>query len=86
MSRLIIRIIRRRHPGTLPEQILYCFTVYDLNDDGFISREEMLTMMGNCLTKIKSNVMEEEGEEEGVKDLIDMTIRVSITIIVSSSE
>ena len=32
-------------------------------------------MMGNCLTKIKNTVMEEEGEEEGVKDLIDMTIR-----------
>ena len=53
---------------------MYCFTVYDLNDDGFISREEMLTLMGNCLTKIKNN-MEEEGEEEGVKDLIDMTIK-----------
>ena len=32
-------------------------------------------MMGNCLTKIKNTAMEEEGEEEGVKDLIDMTIR-----------
>ena len=31
----------------------------------------MLTMMGSCLTKIKNSVM----EEEGVKDLIDMTIK-----------
>ena len=54
---------------------MYCFNVYDLNDDGFISREEMLTMLGSCLTKIKNSVMEEEGEEEGVKDLIDMTIK-----------
>ena len=32
-------------------------------------------MMGNCLTKIKNTAMEDEGEEEGVKDLIDMTIK-----------
>ena len=32
-------------------------------------------MMGNCLTKIKNSAMEDEGEEEGVKDLIDMTIK-----------
>ena len=35
----------------------------------------MLTMMGSCLSKIKNTVMEEEGEEEGVKDLIDITIK-----------
>ena len=33
----------------------------------------MLTMMGNCLYKNKGNT-EEEGDE-GVKDLIDMTIK-----------
>ena len=35
----------------------------------------MLTILGSCLTKIKNTAMEEEGEEEGVKDLVDMTIK-----------
>merc|ERR1712080_338455 len=29
--------------GSEDEQIKYCFTIYDLNGDGYISREEMLT-------------------------------------------
>ena len=33
--------------GTEEEQTEFCFKVYDLNEDGFISREEMLTMMGS---------------------------------------
>ena len=33
----------------------------------------MLTMMGNCLFKNKGNT--EEESDEGVKDLIDMTIK-----------
>ena len=56
--------------GTEEEQTEFCFKVYDLNEDGFISREEMLTMMGNCLYRNEV----EEGDE-GIKDLIDMTIR-----------
>jgi Ca2+-binding EF-hand superfamily protein len=27
------------------EQTRYCFDIYDLNSDGYISREEMLTML-----------------------------------------
>ena len=61
--------------GTLEEQILYCFHIYDLNDDGYISREEMLTMMGSCLTKVKSVNQEDTEEDEGIKDLIEMTIK-----------
>ena len=56
------------------EQVRYCFQIYDLNEDGHISREEMLTMMGACLSKVKSNQDDTE-EDEGVKDLIEMTIK-----------
>ena len=51
--------------GTEEEQIEFCFEIYDLNEDGFISREEMLTMLGNCLLKNRSN--NEFDGDEGVK-------------------
>ena len=50
----------------------YCFTIYDLNDDGYISKEEMITMMKTCL--VKQGGSEEDGDE-GVKDLIEMTLK-----------
>jgi len=31
--------------GNDEEHISYCFDIYDLNGDGMISREEMLTML-----------------------------------------
>ena len=57
--------------GTIDEQIEYCFSIYDLNADGFISREEMLTMLKTCLVR---QGLEEDGDE-GVKDLIEMTMK-----------
>ena len=50
--------------GTTDEQTNYCFSIYDLNDDGYISKEEMLTMMKTCLVKQGGN---EDDGEEGVK-------------------
>ena len=43
----------------------YCFDIYDLNEDGYITREEMITMMNNCLFKIETN--SEYDGDEGVK-------------------
>ena len=60
--------------GSLPEQTLYCFSIYDLNEDGYISREEMLTMMGSCLSKVKGG-QEDTEEDEGIKDLMEMTLK-----------
>ena len=34
----------------------------------------MLTMMGSCLSKVKSQQVESE-EDEGIKDLIEMTVK-----------
>ena len=61
-------------PGSLSEQTLYCFSIYDLNEDGYISREEMLTMMGSCLSKVKGT-QEDTEEDEGIKDLMEMTLK-----------
>ena len=50
----------------MEEQTKYCFDVYDLNDDGFITREEMMTMMKSCMVKTGRTEREEDGDE-GVK-------------------
>ncbi|XP_043923610.1 EF-hand calcium-binding domain-containing protein 1 [Protopterus annectens] len=57
--------------GTLDEKIKYCFEVYDLNGDGYISREEMFHMLKNSLIKQPT----EEDPDEGVKDLVELTLK-----------
>jgi Ca2+-binding EF-hand superfamily protein len=52
--------------GTEEEQTQYCFKIYDINDDGFITKEEMLTLMKDCM--VSQGVTEEDGDgDEGVK-------------------
>lgn len=50
-------------PGTEEEHIQYCFDIYDLNNDGFITREEMLNMLKTALGRQGL----EEDQDEGVK-------------------
>ena len=45
--------------GTEEEQTQYCFKIYDINDDGFITKEEMLTLMKDCM--VSQGVNEEDG-------------------------
>ena len=55
----------------MEEQIKFCFDIYDLNDDGFISKEEMMTMMKTCM--VKTGRGEEEGDE-GVKVMLSLLL------------
>ncbi|XP_010598935.1 calaxin isoform X1 [Loxodonta africana] len=48
-----------------------CFEVFDLNGDGFISKEEMFHMLKNSLLKQPS----EEDPDEGIKDLVEITLK-----------
>ena len=57
--------------GNEEEHIKYCFDIYDLNGDGVISREEMLNMLKTSLGRQGLD----EDPDEGVKDLIDMTLK-----------
>ncbi|XP_009870258.1 PREDICTED: EF-hand calcium-binding domain-containing protein 1, partial [Apaloderma vittatum] len=57
--------------GTLEEKIKYCFEVYDLNGDGYISREEMFRMLKNSLIQQPP----EEDPDEGIKDLVDIALK-----------
>lgn len=49
--------------GSDEEHITYCFDIYDLNGDGMISREEMLTMLKTSLGRQGLD----EDPDEGVK-------------------
>ncbi|XP_040909307.1 EF-hand calcium-binding domain-containing protein 1 [Toxotes jaculatrix] len=57
--------------GTLDEKIKYCFHVYDLNGDSYISREEMFHMLKNSLIRQPT----EEDPDEGIKDLVEITLK-----------
>ncbi|XP_072392590.1 calaxin [Diabrotica undecimpunctata] len=57
--------------GTIQDQIKYCFAVYDLNGDGFITKDEMFQLLRNCLIKHP----QEEDPDESVKDLVDIVMR-----------
>ena len=48
-----------------------CFGIYDLNDDGFISREEMFQMLKNTMIKQPT----EEDPDEGIKDLVETMVK-----------
>ena len=37
--------------SSLEEKFKYCFTCYDLNGDGYISREEMIHLMKHAIVK-----------------------------------
>ncbi|NXC92712.1 EFCB1 protein, partial [Certhia familiaris] len=57
--------------GTLEEKMKYCFAVYDLNGDGYISREEMFQMLKNSLLLQSAD----EEPDEGVKDLVEIALK-----------
>ena len=50
--------------------------MYDLNGDGFISREEMFQLLKNCLVKQPA----EEDPDEGVKELVEITLKKMVNI------
>ena len=55
-----------------------CFAVFDLNGDGFISKEEMFHMLKNSLLKQPS----EEDPDEGIKDLVEITLRKMVRWVI----
>ncbi|KAJ3081901.1 EF-hand calcium-binding domain-containing protein 1, partial [Quaeritorhiza haematococci] len=55
--------------GKFEERMKFCFRVYDLNGDRYISKEEMYQMLKNSL------VRGAEEDEDGVKDLVDLVLK-----------
>ena len=58
--------------------LLDCFVVYDLNGDGFISREEMFQLLKNSLVKQPT----EEDPDEGVKELVELSLKKMVCILI----
>ncbi|XP_017761801.1 PREDICTED: EF-hand calcium-binding domain-containing protein 1-like [Eufriesea mexicana] len=57
--------------GSLREKIEFCFKVYDLNNDGFITKDEIFQLFKNCLMKQPG----EEDPDEAVKDLSELALK-----------
>jgi len=57
--------------GNIDDHIRFCFNVFDMNADGFISRDEIFHLLKNCIIKQPND----EDPDEGVKDLVDITIK-----------
>ncbi|VDI52603.1 Hypothetical predicted protein [Mytilus galloprovincialis] len=58
--------------GTIDELCKYCFDVYDMNSDGFISREEMFHLLKQSLI-VPGN--EQDDPDDGVKDLVEVALK-----------
>lgn len=57
--------------GTLPEHIEFCFRVYDINRDGFIAKDEILTLLRNSMIQQPN----EDDPDESIKDLMEFIFR-----------
>ncbi|XP_053617668.1 calaxin isoform X2 [Plodia interpunctella] len=57
--------------GTDEERMAHCFAVYDLNSDGFITRDEMFLLLRNALLKQPGD----EDPDEGVRDLVELVLK-----------
>ncbi|CAG4977146.1 unnamed protein product [Parnassius apollo] len=57
--------------GTDEERQMHCFSVYDLNADGFITRDEMFLLLKNSLLKQPGD----EDPDEGVRDLVELVLK-----------
>ena len=54
-----------------------CFMVYDLNGDGYISREEMFQLLKSSLIKQPT----EEDPDEGIKELVELSLKKMVSTI-----
>ncbi|KAL6085181.1 hypothetical protein STEG23_032196 [Scotinomys teguina] len=57
--------------GTFEEKIKFCFEVYYLTGDGYISREKIFDMLKNSL----SQQSPEEDNDEGIRELVDISLK-----------
>ncbi|XP_047520662.1 EF-hand calcium-binding domain-containing protein 1 isoform X1 [Pieris napi] len=57
--------------GSNEEKRTYCFGVYDLNSDGYITKDEMFLLLKNSLLKQPGD----EDPDEGVRDLVELVLR-----------
>ncbi|XP_059113320.1 calaxin-like isoform X2 [Peromyscus eremicus] len=57
--------------GTFEEKMKFCFEVYYLTGDGYISREKIFDMLKNSL----SQQSPEEDNDEGIRELVEISLK-----------
>ncbi|OWF45413.1 EF-hand calcium-binding domain-containing protein 1-like [Mizuhopecten yessoensis] len=57
--------------GLKEERIKFCFCAYDLNGDGYISREEMFQLLKTSLSRTSTD----EDQDESIKELVEITLK-----------
>lgn len=57
--------------GDIEDKIDYTFDIYDINSDGYISRDEMFQLLKTCQVRQST----EEDPDEGIKDLVEIAVR-----------
>uniref|UniRef100_A0A8D2BZS2 EF-hand domain-containing protein n=1 Tax=Sus scrofa TaxID=9823 RepID=A0A8D2BZS2_PIG len=62
--------------GTFEEKLKFCFEVYYFNGDGYISREKIFDMLKNSLHQQSP----EEETDEGITELVDITLKKMVRI------
>ncbi|XP_073958428.1 calaxin isoform X1 [Choristoneura fumiferana] len=65
------RGLSRMLRGTDEERRTHCFAVYDLNADGWITKDEMFSLLKNSLLKQPGD----EDPDEGVRDLVELVLK-----------
>ena len=55
------------------------FKVYDFNNDGYLSKDEMLALLKGCLTN--SYVASDEDVDEGQKELCDIVTKKLVSAL-----
>ncbi|KAK3715613.1 hypothetical protein QZH41_000987 [Actinostola sp. cb2023] len=58
--------------GSLDKRTEFCFNVYDLNGDSYISKEEITQLLKNTIIKQPT----EEDPDEGIRDLCEITMKL----------
>ena len=58
--------------------VRFCFNIYDLNEDGYIGKEEMMNMMKDSFIL---NCEEREEDGDGVRDLVEMTLKKILLLL-----
>ncbi|XP_065838118.1 calaxin-like [Oscarella lobularis] len=57
--------------GEQDEKIKFAFTVYDLNGDNYISKEEVFHLLKHCLVKSST----EEDRDESIRELMELAMK-----------
>jgi len=60
--------------GNIEDKMRFCFNVYDLNGDGYITREEMFQFLKNSMVT-KSHDADQDDADEGIKELTELALK-----------